>query len=428
MWVTPQPVPSSRAEIGDSVSAVAPDRAGQERRRVRWAMVVALLLPAAMFGQVFSYIKQLMPLWALSKMFPVLVLPLALLLLRWPRPAATRQLLITFAWLLLVPSIVAIWTFQQSFLLGLTAQVKLLPILFFFSFLALLRWWRPTMEEVAATFLVAGAVTFVVLIALWALAPQSWYLAPYDPATSPMLTTDNRGNRIRMPMFFALIAIFYCYRRWTGGQGWRWLVPAATGFALAVLIVRQRTTVIGLAGVGAINSFLLASPWVRIALVALLPVALAALFSVPYLATVFDTSRASGFDTRWITVVKATDFLGLNPLAWLFGVGTISPLDRTGLMQYFNHFFFLADIAWLGVVFEFGLVGALLILAIPLRGMWLIRTARAQGDTPFLGALQDYLLFAILTSPLNPLTLAPGEVATIMAIAVYALDRPAAHT
>lgn len=386
-------------------------------------MILALLLPVAMFGQVFSYIKQLMPLWALSKMFPVLVLPLALLLLRWPRPAATRQLLITFAWLLLVPSIIAIWTFQQSFLIGLTAQVKLLPILFFFSFLALLRWWRPTIEEVAATFLVAAGLTVLVLIALWALAPQSWYIAPYDAETAPMLTTDNRGNRIRMPMFFALIGIFYCFRRLLAGEGWRWLVPAASGFALAVLIVRQRTTVIGVAAIGAINSVLLASPGVRLMLAALLPIAFAALFSIPYLTTVFDTSHASGFDTRWVTTVKAVDFLGLNPLAWLFGVGTISPLDRTGLMQYFNHFFFLADIAWLGVVFEFGVIGALLILAIPLRGMWLVRTARAHGDTPFLGALQDYLLFAVLTSPLNPLTLAPGEIATIMAVAVYAIDR-----
>jgi hypothetical protein len=423
MWVIAGPAPSSRADGGREHQAAAPDAAASDQRRIRWTTVAALLLPLAMFGQVFSYIKQLMPLWALSKLFPVLALPLALLLLRSARPPATRQLLLTFAWLLLVPSIIAIWTFQQSFLIGLTAQVKLLPILFFFSFLALLRWWRPTMDEVTATFLVAGVITIVVLIALCVLAPQSWYIAPYDPDTAPMLTTDNRGNRIRMPMYFALIGIFYCYRRALAGDGWRWMVPAATGFALAVLVVRQRTTVIGLAGVAAINSFLLASGRVRLVLTALLPVALAALFSIPYLATVFDTSSTSGFDTRWITTVKAVDFLGLNPLAWLFGVGTISPLDRTGLMQYFNHFFFLADIAWLGVVFEFGVVGALLILAIPIRGLWLVRTARAGGDTPFLGALGDYLVFAIITSPLNPLTLAPGEVATIMAVAVYALDR-----
>jgi hypothetical protein len=424
MWVTAAASSPAKRSAG---FAAASGEAGLQRSPVRWAMVLALLLPVAMFGQVFSYIKQLMPLWALSKLFPVLVLPLALTLLRWPRPPATRQLLVSFAWLLLVPSIIAIWTFQQSFLIGLTAQVKLLPILFFFSFLALLRWWRPSMDEVTATFLLAGAITLLVVIALWALAPQSWYIAPYDPETAPMLTTDNRGNRIRMPMFFALIAIFYCYRRWLAGEGWRWMVPAATGLAVAILLVRQRTIVIGLAAVGAINSIVLASPRTRLVLALMLPVAIAALFSIPYLATVFDTSRASGFDTRWITTVKAVDFLGLNPLAWLFGVGTISPLDRTGMMQYFNHFFFLADIAWLGVVFEYGLVGALLILAIPLRGMALVRAARAQGDTPFLGALQDYLLFAVLTSPLNPLTLAPGEVATIMAVAVYALDRSRAR-
>lgn len=422
MWVTSPHAPSSATDptLRRGAASPAATSATAGDSRVRWAMVAALLLPVAMFAGVFSYIKQLPPLWALSKLFPVLTLPLALLLLRWPRAPATRQLLVSFAWLLIVPSIVAIWTFQQGFLIGLTAQVKLLPILFFFSFLALMRWWRPTMDEVTATFLLAGGLTIVALILLWALAPQSWYIAPYDPATSPMLTTDNRGNRIRMPMYFALIGIFYCYRRALAGDGWRWIVPAAIGFALTVLIVRQRTTVIGLAGVVAINAFVLAGPRTRVLLAAAIPLALAALFSVPYLATVFDTSRASGFDVRWVTTVKAVDFLGLNPLAWLFGVGTISPLDRTGLMEYFNHFFFLADIAWLGVVFEYGVIGALLILAIPLRGLAMVNGARRESDTPFLAALGDFILFALLTSVFNPLTLAPGEIAIILSLAVYA--------
>jgi len=423
MWVTSPRAPSSATRPTTPDDPAPPPGSGAGALRVRWATVAALVLPVAMFAGVFSYIKQLPPLWALSKLFPVLTLPLALLLLRWPRPAGARQLLATFAWLLIVPSVIAIWTFQQSFLIGLTAQVKLLPILFFFSFLALLRWWRPTLDEVTATFLVAGALTIAVLVALWLFAPQSWYIAPYDPETSPILSRDNRGNRIRMPMYFALIGVFYCYRRYLAGDGWRWIVPAAAGFALTVLVVRQRTTVIGLAGVVAINMFMAAGPRGRVLLAAAIPLALAGLFSVPYLATVFDTSRASGFDTRWITTVKAIDFLGLNPLAWLFGVGTISPLDRTGLMEYFNHFFFLADIAWLGVVFEYGLVGALLILAIPLRGLWMIRDVRADRDAPFLGALGDYLVFALLTSVFNPLTLAPGEVAIILSLAVYTRDR-----
>ena len=390
--------------------------------RLRWTMVLALLLPVAMFGQVFSYIKQIAPLWALSKAFPILTLPLALLLVRWPRPPATRQLLTSFAWLLIVPSIIAIWTFQQSFLIGLTAQVKLLPILYFFSFLALLRWWRPSLDEVAASFLAAALLTIAALVLLWLLAPQSWYIAPFRIDQAPLLSTDGRGNRIRMPMFFALIGIFYCYRRWLADRRIGWLIGVAIGFALTIGVVRQRTTVIGLAGVIAINAFAAAGPRVRLLLVAVIPLALVALFSVPYLATVFDTSQASGFDTRWITSVKVVDFLGSNPFAWGFGVGSISPLDRAGMMQYFNHFFFLADVAWLGVVFEFGIVGALLILAIPLRALMLTRAARRDDASPFLMALQDYVVFALITSPLNPLTLTPGEIATIMAVAVYAID------
>lgn len=421
MWVTSPRGPSSATDAAD-LAFDAPAAAQRTGARVRWAMVAALLPAVVMFAGVFSYIKQLAPLWALSKLFPILTLPLAVLLVRWPRPAGTRQLLVSVAWLVLVPSIIAVWTFQQSFLIGLTAQIKLLPILFFFSFLALLRLCRPTMGEVTRVFLIAGAITIAVLVAIWLLAPQSWYDVDYDPNLAPMLTHDNRGNRIRMPMYFALIGMFYCYRRWLSGDGVRWMIPAAIGFALTVVAVRQRATVIGLAGVVAINAFIAASPRQRVLLAAFIPLALVALFSVPYLATVFDTSHASGFDTRWITTQKALDFLGLNPFAWAFGVGTISPLDRTGLMQYFNHFFFLADIAWLGVVFEYGIVGALVILAIPARGLWMIRSARMDHDSAFLAALGDFILFALLTSVINPLTLAPGEVAIILSIAVYARE------
>lgn len=389
---------------------------------VRWRLVAALMPLFLLFGQVFHYVKAIPPLWALSKAFPILTLPLALLLFAGTRPPAMRQVLITFTWLVLVPSFIAIWTFQQSFFAGLAAQVKLLPILYFFSVLALLRRVRPTLGEIGWAFLIAGLATFAVLIALGVLAPQSWYAEHYKAGDSPILSADSRGNRIRMPMYFALIATFWAYRRFLGEWRPRWLVLAGAGFACVMLLVRTRSMVLGVVGIAAINAWMAASKGMRVALVVLLPMLLGLLFTVPYVASVFRTDSASGFDVRWISTVKAIDFLGLDPLRWLFGVGTISPLDPDGLMTYFNHFFFLADITWIGVLFEYGLVGALMILAIPLRGLALMRDARRAADTPFLAALQDYLVYSLLISELLPMTLAPGELTVIMAIAVYARE------
>lgn len=397
------------------VAGVVP---GIEWRRV---LVLAVVLP--LFGQSFHYMKDAAPLWALSKVFPLLSLPLAFLLFRGARPEASRQILISFVWLTLVPTFIAISTFQQTFFVGLAAQVKLLPILYFFSFLGLLRWMQPPLREIAIAFLIWGAVTYVILLLTWGAAPQSWYKDKYVLGESPLLSHDSRGNRIRMPMYFGLIGIFYAYRRFFATRRWLWLVVAAIGFGLVVGLVRTRSTVLGIAAVAAITAFTAASARTRLLLVALLPLAFVALFSVPYVASVFSTDSNSGFDVRWISTVKAVDFLGLSPFRWLFGVGTISPIDPAGLMTYFNHFFFLADITWVGVVFEFGLLGAALILAIPARAFVLVRRARDIADDPFLGALQDYAVYAVLISELYPLTMAPGEFGVILAIAVYVLER-----
>jgi len=390
---------------------------------LRWSRVWALVAVLPLFGQSFHYVKLLWPLWALSKAFPLVSLPLALFLLVGARPQGSRQILLSFIWLTLVPTFIAIWTFQQTFFVGLTAQVKLLPILYFFSFLGLARWLRPTVREIAAGFLVCAAVTFAIVVAIWLLAPQSWYAEHYVAGDSPLLSHDSRGNRIRMPMFFGLIGIFFCYRQFLADHRWRWLAGAAAGFTIVFALVRMRSIVLGLAAIGAINAFIAAGPRLRLALLALIPVAMLGLFSVPYIASVFSTDRSFGFDVRWITTMKAIDFLGTDPFHWIFGVGTISPMDPAGLMTYFNHFFFLADITWVGVLFEYGIIGALLILAIPLRGIVMVRAARMLRDDPFLGAIQDYLVYAILISELFPMTMAPGELTLIMAIAIYRIEQ-----
>ncbi|WP_140851899.1 hypothetical protein [Sphingomonas glacialis] len=388
----------------------------------RWTHVAILVLVLPLFGQSFHYVKAVPALWALSKLWPLASLPLALLLFAGPRPAGARQVLVTFAWLLLVPTFIATMTFQQTFFVGLTAQVKLLPILYFFSFLGLLRWMRPTLRELATSFLIIAALTFIVTLLIWRLAPQSAYSQHYVAGDSPLLGADSRGNRIRMPMYFGLIGIFYCYRRFLTALKPHWLLLAGIGFTIVFALVKMRSIVLGLVLMAAINAFVAATPKMRIALVALMPFGIAALFSVPYVASVFSTDRSFAFDVRMTTTIKAIDFLGTNPFAWLFGVGTISPMDPAGLMTYFNHFFFLADITWMGVLFEFGLVGAALILAIPARGFALVRQARALRDDPFLAALQDYLLYAMLISEMFPMTMAPGELTIIMAIAVYVLS------
>ena len=150
------------------------------------------------------------------------------------------------------------------------------------------------------------------------------------------------------------------------------------------------------------------------------PIALTALFSIDYLSSIFNFSASSGINVRLETASKALSFLGISPLRWFLGVGTLSPTNDESLFTYFNHMFFLADISWLGIVFEYGILGAALLLLYQLRGLAFYFRVRHVTDGVFLSALFDYLLYALMISYLYPLTLSPGETALILAIFVYA--------
>ncbi len=382
-------------------------------------IMAPLLLLLPLFGQSFHYVKDLLPLWAMSKAFPVMSLPLMLVLLRRPLLPMTRQVLITFAWCVLVPSITAISYFDQDFFTGIAAQVKMLPLLYYYSFLGLLFVLRPTLKELAMGFLVWGLATYVSLILMWALVPKTWYIDGYAFGSSPLFSADSRGERIRMPMYFGMITLFYSYRRYLCGHGARWLGGALLGVLLTLFVVKTRAMMVGIAGVVALNSFRAANPRLRVLLLLLIPLAVAGLFSFTYLDSMFSTSASSGFDVRWVTAEKAVEFLGLTPDRWIFGVGTISPTSQDSLFAFFGHFFFLADITWLGIVFEYGVVGALLILLYEVRGLLFYRRLKRQIDDCFLGGLNDYIIYVLLISNLYPPTLSPGETAIILAIFVY---------
>jgi hypothetical protein len=378
-----------------------------------------LLASLPLFGQTFHYISVLPPLWALSKAFPVLSLPLIFRLSAYLRFPMTRQVLLSFGWLVLAPSFAAIFYFHESFFTAITAQVKLLPMLYFFSFLALLLTLQPTLSELARSFIILGAVTTGVLILLWALIPDSWYNGSYVFGSEPFFSSDNRGHRIRMTMYFPIIIIFLCYRRAFFERSFRYFMGAAIAFAVTLLIVKTRAMIIGITGVVLIRTILWSSPLARIGLLLCAPFALVAMFSAGYLASTFSTGADSGVAVRAVTAALAGQFLGTSPLRWMFGVGTLSPTSKESLTDYFHHFFFLADIGWLGVVFEYGSLGALLFILLELRGMAFYRRLRAHVEDDFLGALFDYLLYVLLISFVYPPTLTPGETATILAIFVY---------
>ncbi|MCC6913581.1 MAG: hypothetical protein IT566_07750 [Rhodospirillaceae bacterium] len=385
----------------------------------RAGVLVILLATLPMFGQIFHYMKDLMPLWTLSKAFPILSLPLALAVFRYPMAPMSRQVLLSFLWLMVVPSFAGIFSFNQDFFTGVAAEVKLLPMLYFFSFLGLLLLLQPTLRELQTGFLLCALITFASLVILWAVIPQSWYNEHYPEGGGPLFSADHRGNRIRMPMFFGIIAIFYYYRRFLRAPRLGSLLAVVAGIVLIMVLVKTRALMVGILGVIAFNSFFATRGFLRYAISGAALTAAGVMLSLGYFGALLD-SAATGFDMRFQTILKASSFLGISAMRWLFGVGTISPTSTDSLSSFFDHFFFLADITWLGIIFEFGVIGALLFLFYELRGLLFYQRAlQPYIDSHFLGSLRDYLLYVLLISNLYPPTLTPGETAVILAIFGY---------
>ena len=130
-------------------------------------------------------------------------------------------------------------------------------------------------------------------------------------------------------------------------------------------------------------------------------------------------SLGGSLSVRKIELAHAVIFLSQAPWRWLTGVGAVTRDGAFSLGDIVGaQTFYLADLGWLGVVFEYGLIGAVLILAVHLLGLRMAQKAGRTGD-PTAQALFDYIVYILLVSPIYSVVFAPGELAACMAMAFF---------
>jgi hypothetical protein len=405
----------------------AAEAESRQPRRLAFLLLLAVL---PLFGQTFYYFSEFPVPYYLSKVWSALVLPFsiyALVALDLPYKALFTALL---AYVLTLSPLIGMLHLGNGLVDSVTTTVKVWPFTNYFALAAVLMWLRPTPRMLARAVLLLGAVTFLVMWPIWVLAPADWY--GIDQSSKLLMFEQERGYRIYMPMFFGMLFLFYLARRF--GQRWEWwtgllLVGA---FVTLALIYKQRTSIIAALIVATV--YVLSSTrgaWRSFVLAVSLAAAAAGIFvlSGAEMDRMAD-SLGNSLAIRLRTIGHAVDFLGSNPLSWLFGVGATTRFSTVTLAQIFGDaHFFLADIGWLGIVFEYGIVGALLVTAVYVAGLaFLWKAARSRQD-PFLGALADYLAFLLLASTVYSMVFTTGEVATVMAIGAYLarFDRPSSE-
>ena len=406
--------------------------AGRSARAVPMALtlpgfqLLALLLLLPIFMQPFQYLLDVPPLWTFAKVSPLLLLPLSLLglmRLRLPYVALTLALL---AYVLLVAPVMSMISLENNLVEGIGSTVKVWSFSFYFCVALVLFRLRATDETLTRAFAALAVLNFAMLLLLWIVMP----LESYGGQTGSIFLNDNeRGPRIQLPMALGLMGMFLLARRFSARPALWPPVLMLIGLVLMLIIFKQRTII---AAVILISLWGMTAGWRRRTPTLFLGAALAMVPLMAMVAALWPVLAPSVGDgwlrgslggSLWVrenSAAMLTGFLAENPLRWIFGVGGSTAFSEINIQVILRTpDFFFADLGWLGVIGEYGLVGFALIVAFYLaawRETW--RAVRMKA-TPLRHALNDMVLFMLITSPILSMVYTPGIVATVLAIAVW---------
>lgn len=390
---------------------------------------LALVFVLPFFAQVFHYLNELPPPYFLSKAWPFLMFPLSLygaIRLRLP---GRNLFLLLLAYLLGFTPLISIIQLGNGLLDALATTVKAWPFTYYFALAGLLSLLALPPERVRAVCLSYGIATFVLLVLLYTLAPRSWFVT--DPINGKLLQYDtDRGRRVYMSMFFGMIFIFYLGRSFVmERRPFRlFLIPVC--LLIQVLTYKQRTAILMAVLVTAYGIVMSLPGRAR-----RFAIGIGIAMMVPMLVMVaaklglfggagwdsMEQSLGGSLSVRQNSSAIAVRYLGDHTMRWIFGVGATTRFGSVTLADIFGYSqFFISDLGWLGVVFEYGLTGAILVLMVHVWAfVFTARRGMAARD-PFALAVSDYVLYLLLTSAVYSLVLQPGELGVALALVVYA--------
>jgi hypothetical protein len=380
-----------------------------------------LLLVLPLFAQSFYYLHELTVPYFLSKAWPIITLPLSLYAVVYLRLPAKLFYLVFLTYAIGFTPFISMVHLGNGLIDAMITTVKVWPLSYYFALSALLVWLSPSYERVRLALIVLGLTTFGLMLLLWIVIPQAWYLN--NPELGKLfMIEDERGYRIYMPMYFGALLIFFMVRSFMHKPHWLPVVIVVVAFVLMLSIYKQRTAIGAMFIVSAYAVVVSLPPRIRRAVLGLFLVIVP--LGLGYLVIEnsqnFAESLGGSLTVRQTSLALAANYLGDNPWRWLFGVGATTRFSTITLSDIFgNAQFYIADLGWLGVVFEYGILGALLLAGLYCWGLYVVlRTTGAQRD-PIVLALSDYILFMLVTSAVYSLVFTPGEFGISMALAVY---------
>jgi hypothetical protein len=401
--------------------AVAPHQVAERQTPMPRFQLAVLVLALPMFAQCFQYMVDVLPLYALSKAWPILMLPLFVWgLMRLDLPYKLLQVA-TLVWVLGVTPLIGIAHLGNEAGAALTTTVKVWPFASAFSLAAMLVLLKTPDIVLRRTLLSLGFATYAIMLLLWIVVPARAY-GGGDAVTKLFMYDPERGQHIYMSMFFGMLLIFYLNRSfWIRPRVW--IVAALLlAFVLQLWIDKERAAIGGAAVTVVIGAALSMRRFRVAACTGLMLIGgIGIIYAAIKLQSNVDlhSSLGGSLSVRTVSVATAWNYISADPLRWLFGIGATTRFGDITLAQLFgNRMFFLTDIGWLGVAFEYGLIGTLLMLLAHVGGLRAAVRWSTPGDALAL-AMVDYIIYLMIVSAVYSVVFTPGELTTVIGLSYY---------
>jgi len=404
---------------------------GGEIQQEDWALppprkisrMIPLMLVLPMFAQIFHYMIDINSLYLLSKAWAVLMLPMAFYGVLGLRTRFALPYMLALLYGLGATPVLSMMWLGNSISDAIVNSVKIWSLSYYFSLLGLLAWLQPEPEVLVKAINRLGIATIAVMWILWFTVPNRYYSG--DPHVSRLFLAEyERGNRVYFPMTFAWLSMFYVLARMLERPRLWHPIWIALVMATEILLFKERMALAAsvLVMVGMVI-FRLPPLWKSIAVAGGIAVGAIGAGLAVLKAEKLVSSLGGSLSIRQHSMELLEAYLGDQPLRWIFGAGAASRVGSVNMAKIIGRAdFFLADLGWAGIIFEFGAFGALLLAMlylVPLRWGWKQPPVANSANRAMIGALVTYIAFLTICTAIYSPVYVPGELASITAMLLY---------
>lgn len=161
---------------------------------------------------------------------------------------------------------------------------------------------------------------------------------------------------------------------------------------------------------------------IKLLIIAAAPVGIFLIFSTEMFSSLISGGDASVVSRRITANIIISEFIK-SPANVFFGFGNLSTYFNDGFESLYGPHFWLTDVGWLGLLYEYGLFGVILIVILMFR---MVQHAGrlAKLRSPFFNAMRDLVWVILLISIIAPwIIYYSGVTATLLAIFSFADHR-----